>query len=182
MSGIIRRGLRFARSITTPCNPFFRTHLREKNKSHKVVSKVGHPRGQIVLLRPGFLIIALAKGTESNVGLPATQIKMVPAASLLALLLPEFRDKEENIMTLALFHVLQQHRALKDSFIAWIFEKVSQTPPQRLRISPQVQTECAREAADNGRRRWIRPDICFLGDQKDGRAQSSCSRTSSSQV
>jgi hypothetical protein len=95
-------------------------------------------------------------------------MKMVPAAPLLASLLPEFRDKEENIMTLALFHVLQQHGILKDNFIAWIFEKVSQKPPERVRARPQVQAECPPEVAENSQRRWIRPDICFLDDQKEG--------------
>jgi hypothetical protein len=84
-------------------------------------------------------------------------------APLLASLITYFKDpKPENVMTLALFHVLQKHPCLQRDLVDWIFKKVSHDPPANIRMT--TQERMTSDSGPDGEGLWVQPDICFLDD------------------
>jgi len=97
---------------------------------------------------------------------PLTKQMATTQAPLLASLLPYFKDqKTENVMTLALFHVLQKHPCLQRDLVGWIFNRASQDPPANTRMTTQERITSGHGPDADGQR--IQPDICFLDDNAD---------------
>jgi hypothetical protein len=96
--------------------------------------------------------------------------KMATQAPLLACLIAYFKDpKPENVMTLALFHVLEKYPFLQRDLVSWIFREADPDQPShgKLRMMAQVQPGPAAESGGDSRR--IQPDVHFLDDM-DGKS------------